>query len=147
MTKKKFFDLAKDANEFPKVDLEKESETKPKGPLKEKIFVIDDGSLCYQTLIKEIGNEYDIARTRAEQDTDTIYDIISKNVLGNKQPIKYFLHFCQQDYEKDPTLYDQINKLRYEFEEKISIFRAYENHDRKTIEKKSQIKKPLEDTI
>lgn len=146
MTKKKFFDLAKEANEFPKVDLEKETETKPKGPLKERIYVIDDDSLCYKILIEQHQNDYDMARTRKAKETDTIYDIIKANIEGNKGQIKYFLHYCQKDFEDDPKLYAHIDRIRSEYPEKISIFKAYENHSQKGIESlatKYDIKIPL----
>ncbi len=103
--------------------------------IKEKIYVIDDHSTEYQQLCKQYGQDYDLQRCRAEKETDTLYDIIATNIKGNPHLIKFFLHYCREDYEDDPMLNTFVNKLRHEFKDKVSIFKAYENHDRKTIGK------------
>jgi len=105
--------------------------------IKEKIYVIDDNSTEYKTLCNVYGKDYYLLRTRATKQTDTLYDIIKENLEGNKdtkQTLKFFLHYTKDDYNEDPILYDFINQIRNEYTpEQISIYKAFENHDRKTV--------------
>ena len=69
---------------------------------KEKIIIIDDGSIGSQLLEKEYSEHHDIEKVKAENLDDLLKKIAPK-LKDDKKIFKIFTHYCLEEYT------DQLN--------------------------------------
>ena len=101
---------------------DKENEpTTTTGP-KEKIIIIDDGSIGSQILEKEYSQYHQIEKVKAKNLPDLLTKI-TKQLEDENKITKIFLHNCLE--ECNDEFYNFINDARTAYPN-IRLFRAYE---------------------